>query len=66
MIPWIIAGIAGLWVVGRISRRSPHHPINFVPPQVSKANIPGTPQISSAEETYQIPGGLVAGDGGGE
>jgi hypothetical protein len=63
---WILAAIAGLWSVGRISRRSPHHPINSVPPQVARANIQAMPMQSSAQETAQISGGLVAGEDGGE
>jgi hypothetical protein len=79
---FVIAGVGGLWVVGRLSRQSPAHPVNAVPkaygPGINEA--PGgvyheydlTPidqwldSLTPGEETAQISGVMIAGEGGGE
>jgi hypothetical protein len=63
----ILAVLGGVWLVGRISRRSPNHPVNSIPllmPQVQ----PQQPAADNGtwQETANLPGSLVAGEGGGE
>lgn len=78
----ILAIIGGLWIVGRLSRRSPNHPINSIGFQlkIGLTNRDASPvrfdPDSSAEvnypylgpgqETAQLQSGLVVGEGGGE
>lgn len=63
----ILAIIGGVWVVGRISRRSPNHPANLLPSLIptvqpqQPANTEGTWQ-----ETANIPSSMILGEGGGE
>lgn len=64
-IVFILAGIGAVWVVGRVSRRSPNHPIHAVPRALRNKTVP-TSTNGTWEETAQISGSLVAGDGGGE
>ena len=66
MIQTILAIVGAVWIVGRISRRSPHHPLNSVPTRIARAAALSIPQTSSSQETAQIQGGLVAGEDGGE
>ncbi len=78
----ILAIIGGVWIVGRLSRRSPNHPINSIGFQLklglsSRAAIPVStavdpgfysdyPYFGPGQETAQIQSGLVVGEGGGE
>jgi hypothetical protein len=63
----ILAVIGGVWVVGRISRRSPNHPINAIPALIPVASSETVyPVDGPSQETAQIQGSLIAGEGGGE
>ena len=63
----ILAVIGGVWIVGRISRRSPYHPVNAIPSliPVVQPQQPA-PVHGTWQETANMPGSLVAGEGGGE
>lgn len=63
----VAAVVIGVWVAGRLSRRSPNHPINSVP-RILATYQPAQPAATNGswQETAQIPGSLVAGEGGGE
>ncbi len=64
----ILAIIGGLWVVGRLSRLSDGHPLKAI--RIKIATTQGAAQPypfhGPAEETAQISGGFVVGEGGGE
>lgn len=63
----VLAVIGTLWIVGRLSRRSPHHPANAIPallPDVI-SNQPA-PVNGTWQETAQIQGSVILGEGGGE
>jgi hypothetical protein len=62
----ILAVIGGVWVVGRISRRSPNHPANAIPQLLPIAKPQAYPVDGTFQETAQIQGSLIAGEGGGE
>jgi len=62
---WFIAGVATLWVVGRASRFSDHHPANALRFQLS-LGVGNVDSPSVGYETAQFGSTLVAGEGGGE
>lgn len=64
----LLAIIAGVWVIGRLSRLSPNHPVNSIPPIIATLQVSSQPAPVNGtwQETAQIQGSLVAGDGGGE
>jgi len=77
----VLAVIGGVWIVGRLSRLSPNHPANALGFQL-KISVGGGeayiaqrpdyqdmglyPSLGPGDETAQIAGGFVVGDGGGE
>jgi len=77
----ILAVIGGVWVIGRLSRRSPNHPVNSigfqltvnaglapknVAPPVAPADDGDNFPYGPGQETAQIQTTLVIGEGGGE
>lgn len=62
----VFAVIGVLWVVGRISRRSPNHPVNAVPVLLVQQREYAAAPSDPGQETAQIQGSLVVGEGGGE
>jgi hypothetical protein len=82
MIKTILAIVGGVWIVGRLSRRSPNHPLNSIGFQLklqlaAKNAAPlatdidqganlNYPYLGPGQETAQIQSGLVVGEGGGE
>lgn len=80
-IGMVLAVIGGVWIVGRLSRLSPNHPTNALGFQL-KISVGGAdayiaqppdyqdmglyPSLGPGEETAQISGGIVIGEGGGE
>lgn len=79
MIKTILAVIAGVWIVGALSRRSPNHPANALGLQLKFqiGTVPVDPNPNRSfddlsfpygpgQETAQIPGAVVMGEGGGE
>jgi len=64
----ILAVIGGLWIVGRLSRRSLNHPINSVTAaiRVNASQRDAYPVNGPTSETAQIQGSIILGEGGGE
>lgn len=64
----VLLVIGGLWLVGRISRRSPNHPANAVPALLAQqpAQVSFSGSVTAADETAQIQGSMILGEGGGE
>lgn len=59
----ILAVVGGVWIIGRVSRLSPNHPVNAVPAllPVSSPSQPSTVN-GTWQETAQLPGELIAGE----
>lgn len=65
----VLAAFGVLWLVGRISRRSPNHPANSVPQllsQVPEVQFRLDATAAGADETAQIQGSMILGEDGGE
>lgn len=67
MVGTVAVVIVGIWIAGRLSRRSRNHPLHAIP-RVLAVEQPSQPAPSNGtwQETAQIPSSLVAGEGGGE
>jgi hypothetical protein len=62
----VLAVIGGLWVVGRLSRRSANHPANLIPDLLGRDPQQPYPVDGPQQETAQIQGSIILGEGGGE
>jgi hypothetical protein len=62
----ILAVIGGVWLVGRLSRRSPNHPANLISDLLNQEVEQPYPVNGPQQETAQIQGSIVLGEGGGE
>lgn len=60
LLTGVIVALGGLWILGRISRFSPNHPVNAIGVQTGQTFAP-SPTID--EETANVPGGaMIAGE----
>jgi hypothetical protein len=62
----VLAVFGVLWIVGRLSRRSRNHPIHAVPELIARNQAQPVLINGPSQETAQIAGSMVCGEGGGE